>query len=172
MMVIFALITAFFIPIMMNNMSWVGYDGDTQISLTAITTLGNYGESTSRCTTLKMVGDKAVIGCQTGVITDIKHFGVYGKDSEADQKGLCSAEGVEVDTGLSCASLSSKDHPFYTDKLATCVGKQSCVMNSVHDEFPLGSQPSNSDCVLKENSSLFIQYSCEISEDELTDKRY
>ena len=29
MMVIFALITAFFIPIMMNNMSWVGYDGDT-----------------------------------------------------------------------------------------------------------------------------------------------
>ena len=45
-------------------------------------------------------------------------------------------------------------------------------MNSVHDELPIGSQPSSGDCVLKENSSLFIQYSCEISEDELTDKRY
>ena len=56
----------------------------------------------------------------------------------------------------------------YTDKLSTCIGKQSCVMNGVHDVLPLNS----GECQLSENSSLFIQYSCEIDEDELEDKRY
>ena len=35
MMLIFALITLFFVPIIMNNMNWIGYDGDLQISWTA-----------------------------------------------------------------------------------------------------------------------------------------
>ena len=168
MMCIFALITIFFIPIMRNNMAWNGYDGDTQLSWTAQTTLGNYGEATSRCTTLKMVSEKLAIGCQTGTITEVTHYGVYAKESEADLKGLCAVD-PDVSTGLTgCASVSSKEHPLYADKLSTCIGKQSCVMNGVHDVLPL----NTGECQLSVNSSLFIQYSCEIDEDELEDKRY
>ena len=116
MMCIFALITIFFIPVMRANMSWKAYDSDSRLGFTAKTTLGNLGASSARCTTLKLVGDVASIGCNTGKIAKIQDFGVYAKDSEADLKSLCSS-GQDVSTGLGCASVSSTDHPLYTDKL-------------------------------------------------------
>ena len=167
MMLIFALITCFFIPVMRNNMSWNGYDADGQISWTAATTLGNMGQAQTRCTSLKLVGDTAAIGCQTGTITGITSFGVYAKESEADVKNLCSSK-EDVSTGLSCSSVSSQDHPFYTEKLSTCIGQKSCIMKGVHDVLPLGGSGS---CVLEESSTVFIQYSCEVGDDELAEKR-
>lgn len=84
MMLIFLLITAFFVPVIMNNMQWKAYDNEKMISWTAATTLGNLGASETRCSTLKLIGDTASIGCNAGVITDISAFGVYAKGSEAD----------------------------------------------------------------------------------------
>ena len=78
------------------------------------------------------------MGCTTGLIDDITHFGVYKKGSEADQRSLCTSEGVSVSTGLQCAGLSSRDHSFFTDKLSTCTGQQSCMIHGVHDEVPIG----------------------------------
>ena len=52
MMLIFALITVFFIPVMYNNLSWEAYAGQAQISATASTTLGNLGQSMARCSSL------------------------------------------------------------------------------------------------------------------------
>jgi hypothetical protein len=169
MMCIFALITIFFIPVMRNNLSWKGYDGDSQIGFTAKTTLGNLGASASRCTTLKLVGDVASIGCQTGTITRIQDFGVYAKDSEADLKSLCSSSGEDVSTGLNCPGVSSTEHPFYTDKLVQCIGQQSCIMKGVHDVLPIDTNSGG--CDLTKSSTLYIQYTCEIDEEELEDKR-
>ncbi len=69
-----------------------------------------------------MVSDSISVSCNTGSITAVTQMGAYAKDSEADQRGLCTAEGVSVNTGLECSSLSSKDHSFFTDKLQACVG--------------------------------------------------
>ena len=55
MMVIFGLITCFFLPVMYNNSQWIGYDSEVGISMTALTTLGNLGQSEMRCSTFKMV---------------------------------------------------------------------------------------------------------------------
>ena len=85
---------------------------------------------------------------------------------------MCSADGVSVSTGLSCASVSSKDHPLYTDKLQPCEGQSSCLVHGIHDELPLGSQPGDSGCTLSETDSLFVQYSCVIPDDELKIKRH
>ena len=57
------------------------------------------------------------VSCPTGQISEISHFGVYAKGSEADQRSLCTSEGVSVSTGKDCSSISKKDSSFYTDKL-------------------------------------------------------
>lgn len=139
-MVIFGLITCMNIPVMYYNSSWTAYESIRQLSWTAQYTVGNLGQSMARCLNVKMVSESLSISCPTGNIAEISHFGVYAKDSEADQRSLCTSEGVTVSTGLQCDSVSSKDGAFYTDKLSPCVGKQSCLITSLHDELPLGSQ--------------------------------
>lgn len=170
-MVIFFLITCMNIPVMNNNASWSAFENIRQLSWTAQYTAGNLGMSTSRCLSIKLVGDDLSVGCNTGIITKISHFGVYAKDSEADQRSICTIEGVSVSTGLQCDDLSSFDHPIYTDKLKSCEGQQSCLLHGIHDEIPLGPQPGNAQCVLTETDSLFIQYSCVIGDEELGIKR-
>ena len=170
-MVIFGLITCINIPVMGNNAQWGAFSNIRQLSWTAQYTAGNLGETKSRCIGAKLVGDDLSIGCNTGIIEDVTHMGVYAKDSEADQRSMCSNDGVGVSTGLSCASLSSKDHPFYQDKLKSCIGQASCLIHGVHDEIPLGSQPGDGECVLQESDTLFLQYSCVVQPDELLQKR-
>ncbi len=86
---------------------------------------------------IKLVGDDLSLGCNTGVITEVTHFGVYAKDSEADQRNICSPT-TGVATGLQCESISSMDHPFYTEKLSACKGQHSCTIHNIHDYIPLG----------------------------------
>lgn len=133
--------------------------------------MGNLGASETRCIEVKMIGDSVSVGCQTGIIQDISHHGVYKKNSEADQRSLCTTEGVSVSTGLQCSSISSKDHPFYTDKLEECKGLQSCMINGLHDSIPIGPQPADPGCVLSDEDTLFIQYSCKVQDAELKTKR-
>jgi len=170
-MVIFFLITCMNIPVMQNNSSWSAFASIRQLSWTAQYTVGNLGQSMSRCMSIKLVGENLSVGCNTGIITDISHFGVYAKDSEADQRSICTNEGNSVSTGLKCDSLSSKEHPFFTDKLTTCIGQHSCLLSGIHDQIPLGSQPGNSECVLTETDSVYLQYSCLVSDNELRTKR-
>jgi len=84
---------------------------------------------------------------------------------------LCTSEGVSVSTGLSCESVSKKDNSFFTDKLNPCIGQESCLIHGIHDDLPLGAQSGDSGCVLSESDSLFVQYSCKITDDELAEKR-
>lgn len=155
-MVIFFLITCMNIPVMNNNASWSAFANIRQLSWTAQYTAGNLGQSMSRCMNIKLVGDDVSVGCNTGTITQISHFGVYAKDSEADQRSICTLDTGSVSTGLQCDDLSSKDHPIYTDKLKACEGQKSCLVHNIHDEIPLGAQPGNSNCVLTETDSMFI----------------
>ena len=118
-----------------------------------------------------MVSDSVSVSCNTGMIGEISHYGVFAKDSEADQRSLCTSEGVSISTGLDCASISKRDHPFFTDKLQSCIGQASCMVTGIHDEIPIGAQPGDAGCNIKEQDSLFIQYSCVVPEDELKQKR-
>ena len=92
----FFFITVINIPVMYFNSTWSAFGTTKQLSWTAQYTTGNLGQSMSRCLSLRMKANDIAIGCNTGRITEITHFGVYAKDSEADQRSLCTSEGVEV----------------------------------------------------------------------------
>lgn len=171
-MFVFLIITLVNIPVMYFNSSWHAFDQFRQLSWTAQYTAGNLGASEARCINVKLLGDSLSVSCSTGSVSEVTHWGVYKKDSEADQRSLCTSEGVSVSTGLDCASVSKRDHSFYTDKLAACIGQDSCLIHGVHDDIPIGAQPGDSGCVLDEVDSLFIQYNCKVGEDELEEKRH
>lgn len=130
------------------------------------------GASEARCINVKLLGDSVSVSCSTGQVSEITHWGVYKKDSEADQRSLCTSEGVSVSTGVECSSVSKRDHSLYTDKLATCIGQESCMIHGIHDDIPIGAQPGDAGCVLEEIDSLFIQYNCKVPEEELEEKRH
>jgi hypothetical protein len=44
------------------------------------------------------------------------------------------------------------------------------LVTGIHDEIPLGNNGDG--CSLEESDSLFVQYNCEISEEELGEKRH
>jgi hypothetical protein len=169
-LIVFFMITLFNIPVMYNNSTWYAFANERQLSWTAQYTTGNLGQSMARCLNVKMATETMSVSCPTGQISEITHFGVYAKDSEAEQRSLCTSEGVSVSTGLDCADISKKDHSFYTDKLTPCVGQESCLIHGIHDELPLGSQPGSS-CTLQETDSIFVQYNCKVGDDELAQKR-
>ena len=116
-MVIFFMILLFNIPVMYNNSSWAGFANERQLSWTAQYTVGNLGQATARCLNVNLETETLSVSCPTGQISEISHFGVYAKGSEADQRSLCTSEGVSVSTGKDCSSISKKDSSFYTDKL-------------------------------------------------------
>lgn len=143
-LLVFALITACNVPVMYFFSGWTAFEQYAQISWTARFTVGNLGASEARCLNVKMISDSISVSCTTGQISEVTHFGVYQKDSEADQRGLCSSSGVNVGTGFDCSSLSRKDSSFFTDKLQSCVGQSACMITGVHDDISLG--PHGGDC--------------------------
>lgn len=84
------------IPVMYFNSTWGAFNTTKQLSWTAQYTVGNLGQSMARCLNVRMKAEDIAIGCNTGIIAEITHFGVYAKDSEADQRALCTSAGVEV----------------------------------------------------------------------------
>ena len=80
------------------------------------------GGSEARCLKVKMVSESVNVSCNTGQVSEITQFGVYQNESEADQRGLCTADNYLIDTGMDCSSLSKHDTPFYQNKLDPCVG--------------------------------------------------
>lgn len=171
-LVIFTMITAINVPVMYANSQWAGFANIRQLSGYAQYTLGNLGASEARCLNVRLLSESLSVSCNTGQIGKITQWGVYAKDTEADQRSLCSADGVSVSTGLSCASVSAKDHALYTDKLQPCEGQSSCLVHGIQDALPLGSQWGDSGCTLSETDSLFVQYTCVIPDDELKIKRH
>ena len=123
------------------------------------------GASEARCLNIKMISDSISVSCTTGEISEITHYGIYQKDSEADQRGLCSTDG-NANTGFDCSSLTKSDSSFFTDKLQPCVGQKTCMINGVHDDLSLGAH--GGDCNIKEVDTLFIQYNCKVNDAELS----
>jgi hypothetical protein len=76
---------------------------------------------------MQMAGAALPIGCNTGLISNITHVGVYGFGSAAFDKGLC-ASNTNDDTGLDCESYSNLDGALATGLSDSCVGKQSCIV--------------------------------------------
>ena len=83
-LLVFFCITVINIPVMYFNSTWEAFNTTKQLSWTAQYTTGNLGQSMSRCLSLRLKANDIAIGCNTGRITEITHFGVYAKDSEAD----------------------------------------------------------------------------------------
>ena len=116
---------------MYNYSTWKAFEGERQAGLATQLTIGNMGQSQPRCAVIKLFGDKLPIGCNTGVITDFTHVGVYKYKSAAERKAVCSS-GTGDATGLECESISRTDHGLFDQLQTACVGKQSCIVNDLH----------------------------------------
>ena len=122
-----------------------------------------------RCATIKMVGNTIPIGCNTGLITGFSQLGVYAFGSDADKLALCSSEASDS-TGNQCSALSGHDSPLF-QQLQDCIGKQSCMVNDLHSYIPIGSQGIASDCNVEERDTLYVQYKCQVPDEDLKTKR-
>lgn len=169
-LVIFFLLTCGHMPMMYNYATWKAYEGEKMISLTTQLTIGNLGQSMPRCATIKMVGNSLPLGCNTGLISEFTHMGVYAFQSEADQKMLCASGETGDNTGNDCASLSAHESPLF-EKLKDCIGKQSCIVDGVHDYISIGEQGIGSGCIVGERDTLYVQYMCQVPEEDLKTKR-
>ena len=158
------------IPIMYNYSTWKAFEGERQAGLATQLTIGNMGQSQPRCAVIKLFGDKLPIGCNTGVITDFTHVGVYKYKSAAERKAVCSS-GTGDATGLDCESISRADHGLFDQLQTACVGKQSCIVNDLHSYVQIGAQSRDSGCVLTQKDSLYVQYICKVPHEELRGKR-
>jgi len=54
--------------------------------------LGNLGQSSTKCQSVRLIANSLKLGCQTGTITDITDWGVYEGNSEADVQNLCTSK--------------------------------------------------------------------------------
>ena len=76
------------------------------------------------------------------------------------------------DTLLDCQSLSSDQHPFFQHVVRECIGHNDCILRDLKTYLPVGNQAGQfSGCHLQEDSSLFIQFKCRVSQDDLFQKR-
>ena len=169
-LVIFFLLFCGHIPMMYNYATWKAYEGEKQLSLTTQLTIGNLGQSMPRCATMQMAGAALPIGCNTGLISNITHVGVYAYGSAAYDKGLC-ASNTSDDKGLDCDSYSNLDGPLATTLEETCVGKQSCIVQNVHDYVATGTSPLDPGCTIDDKDMLYVQYFCQVPLEDLTTKR-
>ena len=154
-LIIFFLLTCGHIPMMYNYATWSAYEGEKQLSLTTQLTIGNLGQSMPRCAAIKMVGNQLPIGCNTGSITSFTHIGVYAFNSEADHNGVCSTGNSTESFGNDCDSLSDKTSPLF-QKLDDCIGKQSCIVDNVHDYITVGKQFWDPGCEVGPRDTLFV----------------
>lgn len=168
-LVIFFLMFAGHIPVMYNYATWKAYEGEKQLSLTTQLTIGNLGQSMPRCTTIQMVGNNLPIGCNTGLISNFTQMGVYAFDSPAYDAGVCSANAGDA-TNLECDSVSNTDSALFS-KVQECIGKQSCIIDDVHDYIAVGTQTFDPGCSIDEKDMLYVQYMCQVPYDDLYTKR-
>ena len=80
------------------------------------------GASSAHCIRVRMHTESLSISCPTGAVSEVTHVGVYQQESEADERGLCTSDSYEINTGMDCSSISNTDSSFYKQKLLPCVG--------------------------------------------------
>ena len=113
------------------------------------------------------------ISCTDGVITSFTHFGVYAKNSDAENLDIC-ATGLNVDTGIQgCDVLSSQESTLYKEKLLPCIGEASCFVEELIKAMPTRTQRLDYDeqCTVSNTTVLFMQYECRVSEERVSLKR-
>ena len=115
----FAFLSLVYYPVLADYSSWKAYQGEKQVSGNIAYTVGNLGQSMTRCLSFKMMTDKVSVGCNTGHIGNFTSFGVYAAGSKADEMNMCYDE-AGYDTGVQCDFYSSRDSALFTDKLEPC----------------------------------------------------
>ena len=167
-MYVFGLLSLVYLPSMRDFSSWGAL---AALGNTAYT-VGNMGGAVTRCVSFRMTTDKVSLGCDTGFIGNVTDFGVYQHNSEADIMEMCSID-AGFNTGSNCKGYSSRESELYIDKLAPCQGKKLCNFKNLDEAIPIGtSYPDGEECKLSENDTLFVQYSCIVSNEELGLKRH
>ena len=71
------LFTILHVPLFIYYSSWTGLTKTKVGGNDSIYTIGNMGQANTKCESASLAAKHMLIGCQTGKITDITHFGIY-----------------------------------------------------------------------------------------------
>lgn len=120
LMIFYGVLTLLNIPNLYNNSTWDAFSGEPMAFMTKFT-IGNMGQSSQKCMHSILAGDAIYLGCNTGTITDIKHFGIYSNNSPGELAGQC-APSTFYDMNNKCTYLSETTNDLYKKKLQPCLG--------------------------------------------------
>ena len=109
---LFFVLSIVHIPLMRDYSSWSPISEQSLLNLNSYV-LGNMGQSETKCLHTHLSIDSQYVGCETGNVTAISHFGVFEFNSQADILDRCVTKFDDPEQA-GCIGLSSKDSHFYT----------------------------------------------------------
>jgi hypothetical protein len=113
------------------------------------------GQATAKCMEVSLHEDTFVLGCESGLITDIPHFGLYIKGSQADKESRCYTKQDDFEQ-RACLGVSSRSHPLYTEKLMPCLGQKNCLVKNLHKILQSTATDVMGTCKYDVDSTIYI----------------
>ena len=93
--------------------------------------LGNFGESGTHCTRVKLASDFVNLRCNYGQIDKIIDWGVFRLESKQELESSCKRNELSE-----CRGFSEKSHSIYT-KLSSCITKSECLVDQISEVISL-----------------------------------
>jgi hypothetical protein len=155
--ILMVLLSLFNLPLMFTYGSYDALkSGGDWLSSTYF--LGNMGQISTQCASSKLIGGQIEFSCNTGVISKIIDFGVYGPESQADLAETCSSK-AGLDTNMpDCSYLSDKSDKMFKGKiLDSCLEKALCFID-IKDYLTIGQQKGHPKCEIDQLTTVFVQY--------------
>lgn len=165
---------------------YASFDGMKSLSgasLTAITSIGNLGQSSTECSTVNYGVHHNIITCPYGSIKQIYSFGVHPKESQQQQAQIQDDEsdfGKSRNKGVPCVNHAGDtcnqflDLQKMNDTITNeCLGKEYCSLSNFKQYFnPQSSNPNDPDykkCT-DDKAILYVQVFC-MQDDALLSKK-
>ncbi|CDW91100.1 UNKNOWN [Stylonychia lemnae] len=159
-MFIFFVLSILHLPVMSMYSSHGNFKEETGEKLPLRISLGSMGFSKTKCSSTGMATNKIVLSCKIGVVNRIVDLGI---NTKFEDKDLC----LRNKTGI-CSSSINYDQ-LNLDLKSACMGKQQCQLDKLKSYLSGGNQTLTK-CV-SEDSSFFVQYFCQQTDEQLSVKR-
>lgn len=153
-------------PILTTYESGIAIDANLTTSKYGTKSLGNLGYSSIQCTSVPFGMGKLVLSCPYGSISGIVKNGLGINEKGSNYTTACLVNATTFGNDVCSNDIDSTT--FYDDFDNNCIGNETC-------SFTFGAtnkyvkSTANKTCT-DDRSSLFVQYKCEITEEEQYEK--
>jgi hypothetical protein len=95
------------------------------------------------------------IGCNTGIITEISHFGVLMDSTEGEQESRCYTKWDDLEH-QGCMNFSKKDSVFFKSRLEPCIGQKGCFLTNLNQS--VSSVVDLKTCPVENDMNFYVQW--------------